>query len=211
MRLGVALGRTDVAAQVVAVVEAGASLAPGVPTAAAAAHRCRGLLENDPESLLHAVDLARRDRRVLDLAGACEDAASVLVAAGAPDRAKDLLEEALAEYERMEAISCVARLAAVLRRLGVRRGVRGARRRPERGWGSLTGSERTVSQLVAEGLTNREVARQLHISPHTVNTHLRHVFQKLAVSTRAELAAKVARMATITHSSDVSPGADDGS
>lgn len=48
------------------------------------------------------------------------------------------------------------------------------------------------------------------VSPHTVNTHLRHVFQKLAVSTRAELAAKVARMATTTHSSDVSQGADDG-
>jgi DNA-binding CsgD family transcriptional regulator/tetratricopeptide (TPR) repeat protein len=193
VRLGVALGRTDVAGQVVSVVEAGASLASGVPTAAAAAHRCRGLLENDAESLLHAVDLARRGRRVLDLAGACEDAASVLVAAGDPDRAKDVLEEALAEYERVEAISCVARVAAVLRRLGVRRGTRGPRRRPERGWGSLTESERAVSLLVAEGLTNREVARHLYISPHTVNTHLRHVFQKLSVSTRAELAAKVAR------------------
>jgi DNA-binding CsgD family transcriptional regulator len=50
-----------------------------------------------------------------------------------------------------------------------------------------------VSELVAEGLTNREVARRLHISPHTVNTHLRHVFQKLAVSTRTELAVSVAR------------------
>jgi DNA-binding NarL/FixJ family response regulator len=63
---------------------------------------------------------------------------------------------------------------------------------------------------VAEGLTNREVGRRLHISPHTVNTHLRHVFQKLSVSTRAELAGKVARGSAggITHSSDVSPPAD---
>ena len=49
--------------------------------------------------------------------------------------------------------------------------------------------------LVAEGLTNREVARRLYVSPHTINTHLRHVFQKLSISTRAALAAQVARQA----------------
>jgi DNA-binding CsgD family transcriptional regulator len=58
---------------------------------------------------------------------------------------------------------------------------------------SVTASERAVSAMVAEGLTNREVARRLHISPHTVNTHLRHVFQKLQLTTRAALAAEVAR------------------
>lgn len=48
-------------------------------------------------------------------------------------------------------------------------------------------------ELVAEGLTNREVGRRLFISPHTVNTHLRHAFQKLDVRTRAALAAEVTR------------------
>jgi DNA-binding CsgD family transcriptional regulator len=61
------------------------------------------------------------------------------------------------------------------------------------GWKSLTSTERAVSQLVAEGLTNGAVARQLYISPHTVNTHLRHVFAKLGVSNRVALAAKVNR------------------
>ena len=56
---------------------------------------------------------------------------------------------------------------------------------------SLTASERTVSLLVAEGLTNGAVARRLYISPHTVNTHLRHVFAKLGVSNRVALAAVV--------------------
>jgi len=48
-----------------------------------------------------------------------------------------------------------------------------------------------VSRLVAEGLTNGAVARRLYISPHTVNTHLRHVFAKLGVSNRVGLAAVV--------------------
>ena len=48
-----------------------------------------------------------------------------------------------------------------------------------------------MSRLVAEGLTNVAVARQLYISPHTVNTHLRHVFTKLGVPNRVALAALV--------------------
>ena len=59
-----------------------------------------------------------------------------------------------------------------------------AKARPEDG---------TVSLLVAEGLTNGAVAKRLYISPHTVNTHLRHVFSKLGVSNRVELAAEVNR------------------
>ncbi len=56
-----------------------------------------------------------------------------------------------------------------------------------------------MAELVAQGLTNREVGTRLFISPHKVNSHLRHAFQKLDVSTRTALAAK------FTHSSDVSP------
>ena len=41
------------------------------------------------------------------------------------------------------------------------------------GWESLTRSERAVAELVAAGLTNREVGTRLFISPHTVNSHLR--------------------------------------
>jgi len=50
-----------------------------------------------------------------------------------------------------------------------------------------------VSVLVAEGLTNRDVGRRLYMSPHTVNTHLRHIFGKLSITSRAALAAEVAR------------------
>jgi DNA-binding CsgD family transcriptional regulator len=78
-----------------------------------------------------------------------------------------------------------------LRSLGVHPGSRGSRHRPTGGWASLTATERAVSLLVAEGLTNGAVARRLYISPHTVNTHLRHVFAKLGVSNRVALATVV--------------------
>ncbi len=52
----------------------------------------------------------------------------------------------------------------------------------------MTASELAVARLVADGLTNREVADRLFLSPHTVNSHLRHVFTKLGINSRVELA-----------------------
>jgi DNA-binding CsgD family transcriptional regulator len=51
----------------------------------------------------------------------------------------------------------------------------------------MTKSELAVAQLVADGLTNREVGERLFISPHTVNTHLRQVFAKLEANSRVDL------------------------
>jgi DNA-binding CsgD family transcriptional regulator len=59
------------------------------------------------------------------------------------------------------------------------------------GGSDLTATEQRVADLVAEGGTNKEVAAALFLSPRTVESHLRHVFQKLAVRSRTELAAKV--------------------
>jgi DNA-binding CsgD family transcriptional regulator len=56
------------------------------------------------------------------------------------------------------------------------------------GWDSLTGAERSVAELVAQGLTNREAAERLFLSHHTVGFHLRSIFRKLGTSTRVELA-----------------------
>jgi DNA-binding CsgD family transcriptional regulator len=191
VRLALALDQREVAREVVGVVEAGAALAPEVPTARSAALRCRGLVDNDVAPMIEAVELARRTPRLIEHAGACEDAARVLAANERPDEAKNLLTEALERYEDAGAQAWAARVGAALRELGVRRGTRGPRRRPAHGWQSLTTTERSVSHLVAEGLTNREVAKRLHISPHTVNSHLRHAFEKLSVSNRAALAAAV--------------------
>jgi pimeloyl-ACP methyl ester carboxylesterase/DNA-binding CsgD family transcriptional regulator len=69
----------------------------------------------------------------------------------------------------------------------------GRPRRPVTGWEALTGAEQRVAQLVAGGLANREVAERLYLSRYTVETHLKHVFAKLGVSSRAELAALAPR------------------
>ncbi|HUP86226.1 MAG TPA: LuxR C-terminal-related transcriptional regulator [Acidimicrobiales bacterium] len=66
---------------------------------------------------------------------------------------------------------------------------RGERRRPSTGWAALTPTERQVADLVAEGLANKEVAARLFMSVATVKTHLTHVYAKLGLTTRAQLAA----------------------
>jgi len=70
---------------------------------------------------------------------------------------------------------------------GVASGPFGAGDRPRFGWASLTATELSIAELVAEGMTNREVAAKLYLSPHTVGFHLRQVFRKLEISSRVEL------------------------
>ncbi len=70
---------------------------------------------------------------------------------------------------------------------------RGKRKRPATGWAALTATEAQVAALAAEGQTNAQVGEQLFMSRHTVDSHLRHIYAKLGVSTRAELATRVAR------------------
>jgi predicted ATPase/DNA-binding CsgD family transcriptional regulator len=73
------------------------------------------------------------------------------------------------------------------------RRARGERRRPSFGWDSLTPTELEVVRLAAAGLTNPAIGERLFISRGTVKTHLLHVFAKLGVHSRAELAAAAIR------------------
>ncbi|HEU5386195.1 MAG TPA: BREX system ATP-binding domain-containing protein [Streptosporangiaceae bacterium] len=158
-----------------------------------AALRCQGLAESDPNVLAAAADAYAEASRPLELALASEDAAAAFVRQGEPERARPLLEQAIAIYERLDAYRDLARANAVLRLAGLRRGVRGPRKRPQFGWQSLTPTERTVAALVADGLTNPQIGERLFISRRTVQAHLVHVFAKLGISARAQLAAQVAR------------------
>src|SRR3984957_19619051 len=73
------------------------------------------------------------------------------------------------------------------------RRARGSRKRPTTGWDSLTPTELLVVDLAAQGLTNPEIGKRLFIGSGTVKPHLSHIFAKLTVRSRAELAAAAAR------------------
>jgi DNA-binding CsgD family transcriptional regulator len=162
-----------------------------VATVRSVALRCQGLVNGEIEPMMEAVAFARRAPLLADHAGACEDAARLLAQGGRRNEAATLLAEALERYEQAGADAWAGRVRGQLRALGASPGPQRPRRRPAGGWESLTAAERAVSVLVAEGLTNGAVARRLFISPHTVNTHLRHVFAKLSVPNRVALAAVV--------------------
>ena len=70
------------------------------------------------------------------------------------------------------------------------RRARGERGRPSFGWASLTATETKVAELVAQGLSNEQVARRLLMSPATAKTHLTHIYAKVGASNRTELAAR---------------------
>lgn len=69
---------------------------------------------------------------------------------------------------------------------------RGTRKRPTHGWASISPTENQVIDLVRNGLTNAQIAERLFMSPRTVQTHLTHIFAKLSIASRTELAAKTA-------------------
>src|SRR5262245_5870045 len=93
------------------------------------------------------------------------------------------LRSAVEAFERLRAEPWAERARAELRATGET-----ARRRDPSEIDQLTAQERQISRLVAEGFSNKEVAAQLFLSPRTIDSHLRNVFQKLGVTSRTQLA-----------------------
>ena len=177
------LGRIDEAVDVLDIWEADAT-ALSLPRVLAQVRHCRGLI-------------AVADGRVDEAAALLEQAISEherlddrfgrgrsLLALGVVRRrqrqraaAKSVLEEAITAFADLGAATWTERARAELSRIG-------GRRREE----GLTAAERRVAKLVAEGRTNREVAAALFLGERTVETHLTHVYAKLGIRSRAELA-----------------------
>ena len=125
-----------------------------------------------------------------------QDRFARMLVEGATDRegAVEMLTSALATCDDSGMTSVAARVAYLLAQLGVRSRPRG----PRRGVGvpngaPLTPREREVAALVAEGLSNRQIANQLYLSERTAETHVQNILTKLGFGSRAEVAAWAAR------------------
>jgi DNA-binding CsgD family transcriptional regulator len=163
---------------------------PAIPLFTGVAGYARGILERDAQALLAAADVLHSSSRPLLYAAAAEDAGGELARTDHRDTAVDQLNAAFDTYLHHEALADARRVGRELRRLGVERRIV-SQSRAKTGWDSLTDSELTVVNLIAQGVTNRSVATQLHLSPHTVRAHLRNAFAKLGVSSRIELSQLV--------------------
>ena len=164
---------------------------PQIRSIAAAAAHAQGLLDHNRKDLAEAVELYEGGSRPLASAAALEDLGVATVDQGDTDEAVEVFGRGLELFAQAGAAWDAGRVRGRLRALGVRRRLV-AVQRPGRGWAAMTESELAVARLVAQGLTNREVAERLFVSQHTVSGHLRHVFTKLDVNSRVELSRLVA-------------------
>jgi DNA-binding CsgD family transcriptional regulator len=154
---------------------------PGSHSAAGAAAHAAGVLLGDRHHLATAIDEFRLAGRPVALAAALADAVVLGGDAAGPDTVRGWSDEAL------EIVTVT--------------GAYGVRHRPAPSPGAmtrvclpqLTTAERSVALLIAQGLTNITTATRLHLSPHTVDSHLRKIFMKLGIHSRVELATVVAR------------------
>ena len=182
----IALGRTDEAVALLNAWEAVAVLV-GRRWVLAQIARCRGLVEaalGNVEQGMKALDVAVAElEAVQDPFGR----ARALLALGVVRRrarqkrsAREAIEAALESFEALGAAGWAERARAELGRIGGRIRAEG-----------LTAAEQRVATLVAEGQTNREVAAALFLAERTVASHLSHVYAKLGVRSRTELARKL--------------------
>jgi DNA-binding CsgD family transcriptional regulator len=177
-------GQGDVAAGPLAAFEGLATMA-GTPDLLAQLARCRGLLGPDEEAagrFEEALALHDGQARPFDLARTELVYGEALRRARRRGEARAHLRGALEIFQRLEAAPWAERAATELRATGET-----ARKRDPSALSQLTPQERQIIQLVSEGGTNREIGAQLFLSRRTIDYHLRNVFVKLGVSSRAEL------------------------
>jgi DNA-binding CsgD family transcriptional regulator len=151
------------------------------------ATRCRGLVAAARGDVEQALALLAQAVAEHEATGDPFGRARALLALGTVRRrgrqkrpARDAIEAALEGFERIGASCWAARARAELGRVGGRTRETG-----------LTAAERRVAILVAEGRTNREVAAALFLGERTVASHLTHIYAKLGVRSRTELAGRL--------------------
>ncbi|MFI7455413.1 helix-turn-helix transcriptional regulator [Nonomuraea sp. NPDC049714] len=184
VRMALRAGEREAAVRMVSEAENRAGRNPGFPFLTAVAEHARGLLNDDAALLARAAERLADHPRPIVRASALEDTGRALAATD-QQAAVACLNTALELYEEAGALRDAARVRRRLREAGIRR--RGRTSGATHGWDGLTAAELQVVRHVAQGATNRQVAERLFLSPHTVNTHLRHAYTKLDVNSRVEL------------------------
>jgi DNA-binding CsgD family transcriptional regulator len=162
----------------------------GIKIALARAARCRGQLVSARGDPAAGVEILARARADAERLGHPFELARIVLAEGTALRrakriaeAREALNDAASMFETLGAALWAQRARAELARLGGRP----ARSR------ELTPTEQQIADLVATGRSNYEVAQTLHVSPKTVEWNLSKIYKKLRVSSRTELAAKLAK------------------
>jgi DNA-binding CsgD family transcriptional regulator len=162
---------------------------PGAPPwTIALAARCRGLLSHGDRAerwFLEALRLHAESGRPFDRARTELVYGEFLRRERRRVDARVQLRSALAAFEQLRAEPWAERARAELRATGET-----ARKRDPSTIGQLTPQELQIAELVAEGLSNKDVAAQLFLSPRTVEYHLYKVFAKLGIASRTELIRK---------------------
>jgi DNA-binding CsgD family transcriptional regulator len=192
VRIALTAGDEELAKAVAELAARRHELNPSVPSIAGAAAHARGLLNQSRPDLEEAAGTLANCPRPLALAAVLEDLASARLADGDRSGAVDAFDRVLRICIHAGAVRDAARARMRLRELGIRRRVQSLDR-PRLGWDSLTDAELQVARLAAAGYTNRGIADRLFVSPHTVNTHLRHAFDKLDLRSRVDLTRVVER------------------
>ena len=159
----------------------------GAPWALATAEHCRTLLRADADDaeryFAAALEIHADARRPFDRARTEPAYGEWLRRARRRVEARDHLRAALDGFEALGAAAWAERARMELRASG-----QTARKRHGSTRDELTAQELQIAGYVAEGLSNRDVAAQLFLSPRTIDYHLRNVFRKLGISSRRELA-----------------------
>jgi DNA-binding CsgD family transcriptional regulator len=159
----------------------------GAAWASAVVLHCRALLAEDEQEAEHlflgALDAHAGSRRPFERARTELAFGELLRRGRRRVEAREHLRAALEAFEALGGSTWAERARDELRASG-----QSARRRDPSTRDQLTAQELQIAHFVAEGLTNRQVAAQLFLSPRTIDFHLRNLFRKLGISSRTELA-----------------------
>jgi DNA-binding CsgD family transcriptional regulator len=169
-------------ARALAAEELARARAIGAPRTLGMALRASGLAQGSVALLREALDVLAGSPAGLERARALVDIGSLLRRSGERTASREPLREALDRAERFGAKRLAERARDELRVAGAK-----PRRAALSGLDSLTASELRVAEFAADGMTNREIAQALFVTPKAVEYHMRHIFQKLDVTARTQL------------------------